>query len=118
MKYDIAIVGGGMVGLTLAAALQKKFRILLIDASPNDCKEDHRLIALNHTSICLFKNLNMWDALAPHATSIANIHVSKRGNFGMTNIPASILGLDALGYVIPAKHINIVLNSLGVTDVC
>ena len=53
MKYDIAIVGGGMVGATLAVALQKKFRILLIDASKLDAQEDHRLIALNHTSVSL-----------------------------------------------------------------
>lgn len=118
MKYDIVIVGGGMVGATLALSLQKKFRILLVDASPLAVKEDHRLIALNHTSICLFKNLNIWEQMSAHATKIANIHVSKRGNFGVTKIPASILGLDALGYVVPAKYINAALASPGMTEVC
>jgi 2-octaprenyl-6-methoxyphenol hydroxylase len=110
MKYDIVIVGGGMVGATLAIALQKKQRILLIDASPLNLQEDHRLIALNHTSVNLFKNLHLWEHIRAHATPITQIHVSKRGNFGVTRICAHILDLSALGYVVPAKYINAALN--------
>ncbi len=111
MKYDIVIVGGGMVGATLAVALQSNVRVLLIDATL-ETKEDHRLIALSHPSICLLKNLQLWSALESHATPIHEIHVSKRGNFGITRISKDLLNIDALGYVVPAKYINAALHDL------
>jgi 2-polyprenyl-6-methoxyphenol hydroxylase-like FAD-dependent oxidoreductase len=47
MNFDIIIIGGGMVGATLAHALQQNspFNIALIDAAPLVTPEDHRLIA-------------------------------------------------------------------------
>ncbi len=109
MKYDIIIIGGGMVGATLAIALQKSGKsIALVEAKPLS-KEDHRLIALSDTSVSLFKNLNMWSSLLPAASIIQEVHVSHRGRFGVTRISANILKLPALGYVVPANDINQVL---------
>lgn len=114
MQYDVIIVGGGMVGATLACALQKcDLRIALIDASPTTGSiEDERLIALNYGSFCLFENLGIWPALASYAAPIKQIHVSHRGHFGITRINSSIVGLDTLGYVVPAKYINAALYSV------
>ena len=111
MMRDIVIVGGGMVGASLACALaDSPLRVTLIDATPFAAKEDHRLIALNYSSYCLFKNLNLWSALAPHASPIQQIHVSDRGHFGKVRLHASDIDLSALGFVVPAKYINAALE--------
>ncbi len=106
MTYDIAIIGGGMVGGALAAALHDSpFRIALIDAAPKNTTMDHRLIALNHNSYCLLKNIGVWPALRAHAAAIHEVHVSHRYHFGSTRLTAAEVELPTLGYVLPACHI-------------
>jgi 2-octaprenyl-6-methoxyphenol hydroxylase len=111
--YDIIIIGGGMVGASLAAALRDApFTIALVDAAPVQNTDDPRLIALNDSSCCLFQHLGIWDALLPHAAAIKQVHVSDRGHFGITRLNANDVKLDALGYVVPAKYINAALDDV------
>lgn len=108
-RYDIVIVGGGMVGAALACALKHtSYRIALIDAAITHA-EDKRFIALNHSSCILLKNLGLWHALSAHAAAIREVHVSHRGHFGTTRLNAAEMRLSELGHVVPAKYINIVL---------
>jgi len=112
MHFDIAIVGGGMVGGALAAALKNSdLQIVLIDATPAHFGDDARLIALNETSIHFFKRLGLWPVLEPHAAPIERIHVSHRGHFAITRIDCKEFKMPVLGYVIPAKYINAALYS-------
>lgn len=112
MYYDMVIVGGGMVGAALASGLQNSaLRIALIDASPLDVSDDHRLIALNDTSCSFFKNIGIWPDLLPHAAPIQQIHISHQGHFGVTQIASPEVNLDALGHVVPARYINKALYS-------
>ncbi len=111
MKYDIAIVGGGMVGAALASALRNtSLRIALIDAAHSHAN-DHRLIALNFSSCEFFKRLNIWPRLAPQAAAIQEVHVSNRGHFGTTRIHAKEMNVAHLGHVVPARDINTALYS-------
>jgi len=112
VNYDIAIIGGGMAGASLAAALRDTgLQLALIDATPLNFHDDPRLIALNYSSVCFFKNLRLWDTLSKYAEAITQVHVSDRGHFGQIRIHAKELHLEALGYVIPAKYINLALNN-------
>jgi 2-octaprenyl-6-methoxyphenol hydroxylase len=109
MKFDLIIVGGGMVGAALACALRESnLKIALIDAAPASFN-DPRLIALNHSSCNLFQNLNLWSQLQPYAAAIHEVHASYRGHFGTTRITAAEMNLKTLGHVVPAKFINSVL---------
>jgi 2-octaprenyl-6-methoxyphenol hydroxylase len=109
MQYDIAIIGGGMVGAALAVALKESsHRVILIDAALSHA-QDHRLIALNHSSCTLFQNLGLWQYLQEEATAIKEVHVSTRGHFGTTRLSAEDMKLRQLGHVVPAKKINSVL---------
>ncbi|MDR3478958.1 MAG: FAD-dependent monooxygenase [Gammaproteobacteria bacterium] len=112
MQYDIIIIGGGMVGGSLACALQETtLRIALVDAAPLNTRHDSRLIALNYGSYCLLDNLGIWQALSSHAAPIQQVHISDRGHFGKIRLKAEEAGVHALGYVVPAQDINMALNN-------
>ena len=118
MKFDIIIIGGGMVGATLACALSElnknALKIALIDAAApfsHHAHQDKRLIALNDSNCCLFEKLGIWGDLLPFGAPIEQVHVSHQGHFGMIRLSPQTLGLTTLGYVIPAKDINTVLFS-------
>lgn len=110
ITFDLAIVGGGMVGAALAASLaETPLKIALIDAAPVPAPTDHRLIALSFVSCNLLKSLSLWPALAKYAAPIRTIHVSQKGRFGITRLKAADIQRETLGHVIPARHINAAL---------
>lgn len=108
--YDIAIVGGGMVGASLAALLaagEPGWRIALIDAQTGSVSSadyrpdfDHRSTAISAGSAEILERLGLWSRLAEHATAIRRVHVSDRGHMGGALIDAQEEGLEALGYVV------------------
>lgn len=100
-RFDIAIVGGGPVGLALAAMLvargMRGEAIAVIDAKPVDAAAaDPRAIALSWGSRQLLTHVDAWTS---RATPITQIHVSRRGSFGRTLIEATDYALPALGYI-------------------
>lgn len=100
-RFDIVIVGGGPVGLALAAMLAARgvnaSRIAVVDAKPLDhAIKDPRAIALSYGSRQLLSQVSGWPATA---TPITQIHVSRRGSFGRTLIDCADYALPALGYV-------------------
>jgi 2-octaprenyl-6-methoxyphenol hydroxylase len=99
--FDIAICGGGPVGLALALLLVKygvrAERIALIDAKPVEhAAKDPRAIALSYGSRQILEDIGAWPG---SADAIHHIHVSRRGHFGRTLIEREDYGLPALGYV-------------------
>jgi len=113
-SFDIAIVGGGMVGASLAVALQGlDLRVALIEAVPHDSAAqpsfDERTTALSNGSRRILETLGVWPAVAAMATPIAKIHVSDRGHFGFARIDAAEQGLKALGYVVANRALGAAL---------
>jgi len=103
---DLAIVGGGMVGSTLALALAPlDLRVLLVEAVAPDASEqpsfDERTTALANGSVRTFRTLGAWRDMERDATPIRCLHVSDQGRFGVARIDAAEQGLAALGYVVP-----------------
>lgn len=114
IDYDLIIVGGGMVGATLAIALKNTpLKIALIEAfEPNIQHQpsyDDRGIALAYGSQRIFETMGLWQQLTPLCTAIEHIHVSDRGQFGVTRLHAEQENVPALGQVITAKHLGRVL---------
>ena len=100
-SVDIAIAGGGPVGLALACMLVKRGvaadRIALIDGKTAvAASQDPRSVALSWGSHELLKQIHAWPS---NATAITQIHVSRRSRFGRTLIDCNEHQLPALGYV-------------------
>ena len=117
MSFDVAIVGGGMVGATLAVALAPlHLRVALIEAVPHNAASqpsfDERTTALSNGSRRILETIGVWRAVNAQATPIAKIHVSDRGRFGFARIDASEQGLPAMGYVLPNRALGSALWSL------
>ncbi|MBH98362.1 MAG: 2-octaprenyl-6-methoxyphenyl hydroxylase [Rhodospirillaceae bacterium] len=105
LKCDVLIVGGGLVGSTLAYALaQAKISTVLLEAHDPDFLEqpsfDDRVTALANGSQRIFQGLGLWDALKEVVEPIKSIHISERGCFGTSKIIAEEEGVSALGYTI------------------
>jgi 2-octaprenyl-6-methoxyphenol hydroxylase len=116
VSFDVAIVGGGMVGASLAVALAPlNLRVALIEAIPHNAAAqpsfDERTTALSNGSRRILETLDVWPALNAFATPIAKIHVSDQGRFGFARIDASEQGLKAMGYVVPNRALGSILWS-------
>lgn len=109
-RYDIIVVGGGLVGAGFASALRgTNLRVALVDARlPSN--DDPRLFALNAGSCDFLANIGIWPAIENHAAAIHQVHVSSRGRFGAARLKKEDAGLSSLGYVIPAHYIESALN--------
>jgi 2-octaprenyl-6-methoxyphenol hydroxylase len=106
MHYDLIIIGGGLVGKSLACALRHtSLKIALVDAAKLD-RPDPRLIALNYGSFSFLESLGLGPLLQPKSAAIQAVHVSHRGRFGISRLEAQKIQLPALGYVVRAQHIN------------
>ena len=114
LDYDLIIVGGGMVGASLACALgNHPLKIAMVEAFSQQMNTppsyDDRAIALSYGTSQIFRTLGIWDQLSNAVTAIKHIHVSDRGHMGVTRIDHEEENVDALGYVITARDLGNVL---------
>ncbi len=105
----LAIIGGGLVGASLAVALQqgareRGWRIHLIEpfepGHEYQPSYDARSTALSYGTRLIYQRLGLWEWIAERAEPILRIHVSERGRFGAARLDAGSEGVEALGYVV------------------
>lgn len=114
-SFDVVIVGGGMVGASLAVALgDTGLGVMLIESiAPGtgayQPSFDDRTTALGNASRRIFEALGVWPAMAPHASPIRTIHVSDAGRFGFARLKAEEQGIDAFGFIVTNRVIGAAL---------
>lgn len=114
MDVDVAIVGGGMVGASLALGLRGLgLRALLIEGvAPGSVAQpsfDDRTTALGNASRRIFETLGVWTQVVPEAAAIRTIHVSDAGRFGFARLRAEEHGIEAFGYVVSNRALGAAL---------
>lgn len=114
--YDILIAGGGLVGGSLALALENTaLRVGLIEARTETerlaLESGQRALALSRGTCQILKGLGVWSGCQQHASPIRHIHVSEQGRFGKTRLHASDMGVDALGHVMVARYLEEALSN-------
>ena len=117
-QFDIAIVGAGLVGSSLACALaESSYRIALIDGQPlptiNNARinSDGRSIALSLASKKMYSALDLWSQLDKHAVPIKKIHISDQGRFGATRLNSERYEVESFGYLVPAEELITALQN-------
>ena len=128
---DVAIVGGGMVGASLALALAATpLSVTMIEAAPPAAPVppeppagasdvdgvatpsfDDRTTALGNGARRIFQTLGVWEQIAAQAAPIRQIHVSDAGRFGFARLRAEEHSLDAFGFTVANRHLGHVLWS-------
>lgn len=113
--FDIVIIGGGLVGASLACALAPTgMRVALIEAVPFKSQQqpsyDDRILAIAQGSKRILDAITVWPEIAKiDATPIRTIHISDRGRFGATRLHHFRYGVEALGYTVAARVLGNVL---------
>jgi 2-octaprenyl-6-methoxyphenol hydroxylase len=109
--FDVAVVGGGMVGASLAVALAPLgLKVAVVEAVAHDSASqpsfDERTTALSNGSRRILETLGVWTGVEASATAIRKIHVSDQGHFGFARIDAAELRLAAMGHVVPNRALG------------
>lgn len=102
--YDLAIVGGGIVGLTLACALKDSgLSVALIEAKPHSvAAAKGQAYAVHMLSRRIFEGIGVWDKILPQIATYRQVRLSDADHPGVVEFQPADLGTEALGYV--AEH--------------
>lgn len=121
MQQEVIIVGGGMVGLSLALMLAKSnIAVKLLEAikypnyddtnvAPYHSSFDARNTALSRRTVQIYQKLGLWDALQAHATPILEVHITEQGSFGKARLVAEQEKVESFGQVIENAWLGRVL---------
>ena len=121
MQQEVIIVGGGMVGLSLALMLAKaNIAVKLLEAIKYPNYDDTHLVpyhssfdarnsALSRRSVQIYQELGLWNALQEHATPILEVHITEQGSFGKARLKAEQEKVESFGQVIENAWLGRVL---------
>jgi len=122
-EFDVAVVGGGIVGLSAAIAMrQRDFSVAVIDAGAliaNIQVPDLRVYAINQASQALFTRLGIWKNLDQTRVSpYSHMHVWDAQSGAHIDFDARMVAQDKLGSIIEESIIkNALLQQASVLGV-
>lgn len=120
-RYDVIVVGGGLVGASFAGLLSataagQELSVLVVEAiAPGSDQQpsfDARSTALAWNSRELLTDMGLWPSLQEDVCAIRDIHVSDQGHFGTVLINSAEHDQEALGYVVENRCLGASLSTL------
>ena len=109
IEAEVLIIGGGLVGATLATALgQAGLDVCVVDlADPKanlDAGFDGRASAIALATSRVLAGLGLWTALAEEAAPILNIRVSEGDSLFFLHYDHEDIGDEAFGYMVENRN--------------
>lgn len=112
-SVDVAIVGGGMVGLAVACGLQGSgLRVAVLEQTvPQSVSADDvpslRVSAINAASEKLLSHLGVWESITTHrASRYHGMEVWERDSFGRIAFDDKAFGYSHLGHIVENNVIH------------
>ena len=113
--HDILIVGGGLVGASLAIALQGAgLQVGLVEATAPDALPavfDERNLSFSEATVHALGALGVLGKLRVPGGPIERIHISRQGDFGRTLLVAADHGRREFGRVVVARDFGLALEA-------
>lgn len=111
MDFQVVVGGGGMVGLTLAAALGAAgVTVAVVDRRPASTMRapsfDGRVSAIARGSRTILDAIGVWQGMAAEAEPIREIRVSDGASPLHLHYDSAEVGADAVGYIVENRHIR------------
>ncbi len=115
MQADLIIVGAGMVGSTLALALEGSgLDILVLDASPLEAADfdpqggfEPRVSALSAASQRIFERLGAWPGMSARRVSpYTDMHVWDGSGTGQIHFSAETVHAEVLGHIVENRVVQ------------
>jgi len=114
-RHDVVIVGGGLVGASLAIALDRQgLDVGLVEATPAGRMPavfDQRNLSFAAATVNALAALGVMQRLRAPAGPIRRIHISRQGDFGRVRLDAADYGRDAFGQVVVARDFGEALEA-------
>lgn len=114
-RHDVLIVGGGLVGASLAIALDRAgLQVGLVEATPAGKMPvvfDQRNLSFAGATTNALTALGVMQKLRAPTGPIRRIHVSRQGDFGSTRLSAGDYGRETFGQVVEARDFGEALEA-------
>lgn len=103
-EYDLVIVGGGIIGLTLAAALKDSgLSVLLIEARVESAAvAKGQAYAVHMLSALIYQGIGIWEKILPEIATYRRVRLSDADYPNVVEFSTTDIGTSDLGYV--AEH--------------
>lgn len=114
-RHDVVIVGGGLVGASLAIALESQgMDVGLVEAAPTGQMPavfDQRNLSFAAATVNALTALGVMQQLRTPAGPIRRIHISRQGDFGRVRLDAQDYGRATFGQVVVARDFGEALEA-------
>lgn len=115
LSHQVVIIGGGLVGASLAIALHRSgVDVALVEATPAGTLPgvfDERNLSFAEATVNALTALGVMQKLRTAGGAIRRIHVSRQGDFGRVVLDAQRYGRSQFGQVVVARDFGDALEA-------